>query len=64
MGSLVKGDKVDIYTDPLTEKDYEGRATIVGIQKIHPEDGLAVCLVQFDADDSSSRHIRLVKVRG
>jgi len=57
-----KGDWVDIYEDPLTEKQWEGRAKILQITALASDD-LALAEVQFERDDPNSKHIRLVKVQ-
>ena len=59
---IYKGDWVDIYEDPLTEKQWEGRAKILQIAAL-ASDGLALAEVQFERDDPNSKHIRLVKVQ-
>ena len=58
---MKKGDLVDVYQDPLTETNFEGKAKIISTQPPSP-DGLTVCMVRFDNDDPSSQHIRLIKV--
>lgn len=54
-----KGDVVTIYQDPITELEREGTAKIVDKGKT-TDDGLCLCMVQFDDDDPDSKHLRLV----
>lgn len=58
---IKKGDYVEVYQDPLTRKDYEGRAKVINAHSPNC-DGMATCMVHFDEDDPGSRHIRLIKV--
>lgn len=57
------GDRVKVYTDPITETDAEGEAMLLNEKRIDEFNGLALWLVHFVNDPDGEVYRRWIKYR-
>ena len=63
MKNLKVGDKVKIYSDPFTQEDLEGEATLMDVIIPLDEFGHSQWGVHFDGDDPGEVYSRLIDER-
>lgn len=61
MVQLLKGQRVEIYQDPITKKDFEGKATLVSEYRPDVGDGLSMWQVRFD-DELGQTYLRTIYI--
>lgn len=51
LSGIVKDSTVDIFSDPITQKEFEGKAKILEVCALDQENKLAYCRVVFTFDN-------------
>lgn len=56
---LQEGQAVSIYQDPITQKDFEGKAILVEQYRPDEGDGLSMWVVKFE-DEPETEYVRTI----